>query len=190
MISRPPAFRTTIPLLPMARKTFHQEQKPAKMLPMDQYFFHQAHPPTLKTTSALPRRPHKRFRHLSALSDDAKTTSSPSHRLQVRPPPLWPQRNGSRETVRKTVAAPGRVDPAEKVRYCLRKPLVARDHEREGPTACCGRGGGRQAGGFPEAVPYFFSRIHIRCGRFQFFAPLPAECSCRPKCTAGSLTKP
>ena len=50
-----------------------------------------------------------------------------------------------------------------------------------GPQLRCGRGGGRQAGGFPEAVPYFFSRIHIRCGMFQFFVPLPAECSCRLK---------
>ncbi len=61
------------------------------------------------------------------------------------------QRNGSREKARKTMAAPGRVALAEKVRYCLRKPLVARDHEREGPTAMLWEGrrpsGRRVSGG-------------------------------------------
>ena len=42
---------------------------------------------------------------------------------------------------------------AEESGYPLLKPLVARDHEREGPTACCGRGGGRRPEGFRRGYP-------------------------------------
>ena len=50
-------------------------------------------------------------------------------------------------------------DAVEKAGLTLLKPLVARDHEREGPTACCGRGEGRKAGGFQEGEPCFFNCI-------------------------------
>ena len=56
---------------------------------------------------------------------------------------------------------------AEKVGYSLRKPLVAHDHEWEGP-APQGVGGAERSGGFPEGVPYFFSGPFMGVG-MSFF---------------------
>ena len=68
------------PTAPDGTKNLPSGAKTRQNAPNGPIFFHQAHPPTPKTTSALSRRPHERFRHLFALFNDTKTTSVPSHR--------------------------------------------------------------------------------------------------------------
>ncbi len=80
-----------------------------------------------------------------------------------------------RERYEKLEHAASYVDPAGKVRYCLRKPsgLTA----SAPPTASCGPLPFMVTGDqrFPEAVPYFFSRIHSsgRGHGFSYLLPAP-----------------
>jgi hypothetical protein len=85
-----------------------------------------------------------------------------------------------RERYEKLEHAASYVDPAGKVRYCLRKPsgLTA----SAPPTASCGPLPFMVTGDqrFPEAVPYFSSRIHSSGRSHGFSCLLPAPISLPP----------